>query len=91
MTDYPLIASTFAPSRRDKESLIMITTYHGVGGLLLLRAAADGGRGGDHHEGEGPGHLAQGRADVVHRLAAQLQTVNLKDLVCNRDDMLGTS
>ena len=62
----------------------MIRTHHWMGGLLLLRAAGDGGRGGDHDEGEGPRHLAQGRADVVHRLAAQLEAVNLENLVCNR-------
>ena len=55
-----------------------------MGGLLLLRAAGDGGRGRDHDEGQRPRHLAQGRADVVHRLAAQLEAVNLKNLVCNR-------
>ena len=62
---------------------MMIPTHHRVGGLLLLGAAGDGGRGGDHDEGEGPGHLAEGRADVVHRLAAQLEAVNLEHLVCN--------
>ena len=61
----------------------MITTHHWMGGLLLLWAAGDGGRGGDHDKGEGPRHLAEGGADVVHRLAAQLEAVNLENLVCN--------
>ena len=75
-----LIVSTFAPPRLDQ---VLLITHHRVGGIFLLGAAADGGQGGDHDEGEGPGHLAQGGADVVHWFAAQLETVHLEDLVCN--------